>query len=206
MAPVWGIILAAGHGKRFSGAKLMVDFRGQPLAAHAAGTVARAVDGGILSGATAVVPAGDQPLATLFSAHRIGTVDNAEPEAGLARSLQIGITRLAAVASGSPSAAALVVLADQPLLRLEVIAELVKAWESTGRAVVRPTYADAPTEPGHPLLIDRSLWSLTANLTGDRGLLPLLAESPDLVLSVAVAGANPDIDTPADLAALEGPA
>ena len=31
---------------------------------------------------------------------------------------------------------------------------------------------------------------------------PLLAARPDLVLSVPVDGANPDVDTPADLAAL----
>ena len=39
----------------------------------------------------------------------------------------------------------------------------------------------------------------------DRGLGPLLAGRPDLVLAADVDGANPDIDTPADLiAAAEG--
>ena len=55
----------------------------------------------------------------------------------------------------------------------------------------------------NPVLVRRAAWALAAGLSGDRGLGPLLAARPELVLEVAVDGANPDVDTPADLAALQ---
>jgi CTP:molybdopterin cytidylyltransferase MocA len=54
--------------------------------------------------------------------------------------------------------------------------------------------------------VRRAAWALAAGLDGDRGLGPLLARRPDLVAEVPVAGNNPDVDTPADLAALAAPA
>jgi CTP:molybdopterin cytidylyltransferase MocA len=44
---------------------------------------------------------------------------------------------------------------------------------------------------------------MMAGLSGDRGLGPLLAGRPELVLEVDVGGANPDVDTPDDLATLQ---
>ena len=38
-----------------------------------------------------------------------------------------------------------------------------------------------------------------ATLTGDRGMGPVIAAHPELVLRVPIAGANPDVDTPEDL-------
>ena len=61
-----------------------------------------------------------------------------------------------------------------------------------------PAYAD---ERGrNPVLVRRAAFDLVAEATGDRGLGPVLAAHPELVAEVAVDGANPDVDTPADLA------
>ena len=68
----------------------------------------------------------------------------------------------------------------------------------TDRPFVRPRYA-ADGAP-NPVLVRRDAWALAAGLDGDRGLGPLLAGRPDLVHAVPVDGANPDVDTPADLA------
>jgi CTP:molybdopterin cytidylyltransferase MocA len=54
----------------------------------------------------------------------------------------------------------------------------------------------------NPVFVRRAAWARAAGLSGDRGLGPLLAGHPELVLAVDVPGTNPDIDTPADLAAL----
>ena len=104
------------------------------------------------------------------------------------------------MASTAPAtgAAALVVLGDQPAIRRDVIDEVVRRWRITGAEAVRPRYAEAPDEPGHPVLLDRSLWQAVSLLEGDTGpgrLLP--GRSVELV---DVPGRNPDIDTPADLA------
>jgi CTP:molybdopterin cytidylyltransferase MocA len=55
------------------------------------------------------------------------------------------------------------------------------------------------------VLLDRALWPLARDLTGDRGLGELLGSRPEAVSLVDVPGANPDVDTPADLRQLEEP-
>ncbi|MFH0751695.1 MAG: nucleotidyltransferase family protein, partial [Chloroflexota bacterium] len=72
----------------------------------------------------------------------------------------------------------------------------------SGTLAVVPEYADdgAP----NPVLLLPAAWPLVADLHGDRGLGALIAARPERVVRVAVAGANPDVDTPADLTALEG--
>jgi CTP:molybdopterin cytidylyltransferase MocA len=49
------------------------------------------------------------------------------------------------------------------------------------------------------VLVRRGAWPEASALHGDRGLGPLLAAHPERVLAVDVPGANPDVDTPADL-------
>jgi CTP:molybdopterin cytidylyltransferase MocA len=49
-------------------------------------------------------------------------------------------------------------------------------------------------------------WAVAARLEGDRGVGPFLASRPELVVRVPVAGTNPDVDTPQDLADLAVPA
>ena len=65
-----------------------------------------------------------------------------------------------------------------------------------------PRYRDdgAP----NPILARRSTWRLADELAGDHGFGPVLAVHPELVGRVPVDGANPDVDTVADLARLEG--
>ena len=67
-----------------------------------------------------------------------------------------------------------------------------------GRPIVVPLYDD---ERGrNPVLLRRAGVRPRAEATGDRGLGPMLAAHPELVVEVDVAGTNPDVDTPADLA------
>ena len=194
----WAVVLAAGSSHRFGGGKLTSTFRGRPLASHVATTFAEALASGILGGGVAVIPAGDTALAWMFDTAGLRLVENPGAATGLAGSVQRGLAALA----GEPAAgAALMVLADQPLLRLEVVARLVAEWRG-GAAVVRPRYADDPA-PGHPVLLARALWPHASALRGDQGFSSLLGGALGEVREVPVPGGNPDVDTPADLARLE---
>lgn len=73
-----------------------------------------------------------------------------------------------------------------------------------GPRVVRPRYAESAAEPGHPVLLDRSLWPLAAELEGDAGFAPLLRARRIEPTLVEVPGRNPDVDRPADLKPVEG--
>ena len=201
---VWGIVLAAGRGSRFQGdvPKLLDRFRGRPLVQHTLESLTVARRAGVLAGNITVIAGGATEMARAVGGTGTFIVENPEPAQGLASSLRLGIERLDNPPVQPEAAAALVVLGDQPLVRRDVIAALVEAWRA-GADIVRPTYRDAPKAPGHPLLLDRGRWPLIETLTGDRGLGEILAGHPEWVTTILLAGSNPDIDTAADLAALE---
>jgi len=196
----YAVVLAAGSGSRFGGGKLVAPFRGKPLVTHAALAVAEAIGRGLLAGGVAVLPERDAQLAWHLDLAGLRPIENPEAGTGLASSLRCG---LAAIEDLPDAGAALIVLADQPFLRVEVIEALVAAWRKQGRSA-RPRYAARPDAPGHPVLLDRGLWHLARELTGDHGLGALLASRPEAMTTVDVSGANPDVDTRGDLSQLEG--
>jgi molybdenum cofactor cytidylyltransferase len=122
---------------------------------------------------------------------------NPAPERGLATSLAVGF----GPASAAPTpAGVLVVLGDQPRVRADIIRALCAASAPHAAVAIAPRY-EADAAP-NPVLLLPVGWPLVARLTGDRGLGPLLASAAEEVIRVPVHGANPDVDTPADLADL----
>jgi CTP:molybdopterin cytidylyltransferase MocA len=199
---VYAVLLAAGAGSRFGGPKLLTRLRGRPLVAYAAMTLAEAMDRAVLAGGVAVVNSGDTGLGWHLESAGLMLVENPESQSGIASSLRIGLRALERWQSGPSPRAALIVLADQPLLRGEVIARLVTAWKAD-RQSVRPRYAGQPDLPGHPVLLDSALWPAAYQLSGDAGLRTLFRLRPEAVRVLDVPGVNPDVDTPEDLLQLE---
>jgi molybdenum cofactor cytidylyltransferase len=202
MGEAYAVVLAAGAGSRFGGDKLMAPLCGQPLVTHGARAVAEAIAAGSLAGGIAVVQPGMSALARHLDVAGLRVIECGDADRGISASLTTGLAALEQPSIHPTAGAAVVVLADQPLLRAEVIGKLVAAWRTSGRSV-RPRYAAAPEVPGHPLLIDRADWPLRSRVAGDEGLGRLLAAHPGLVDLIDVSGANPDVDTTADLARLE---
>lgn len=195
---VWAVVLAAGRGRRFGSDKMAARLAGRPLLDHTLDALATATESGVVAGTVVVVAAGAAPPE---AGGRV-VVENPDPKSGLSGSLRLGISQLDSPTTVPRAAAALIVLGDQPMIRPAVIYRLIEAWRA-GESVVRPCYADDPDAPGHPVVIDRSRWDLVHTLEGDRGLGTRLKDL-DEVATIAVGGCNPDIDTPADLAELEG--
>lgn len=195
------LLLAAGSSTRFGGNKLLALWRGRPLLSHVISRITTLRDQGLVSGATAVVRGGEESAAGLLRQAGVRVIWNEHADHGMASSLQIGLRALAILTP--PPEAALIFLADQPAAPAEAVEEVIRAWELGGGAVVRPRYAAAPDDPGHPVLVDRDAWGLAERLTGDTGLGRAFSRTPELVVHVDVDGANPDVDTPADLARLD---
>ena len=160
-----------------------------------------------LVGLTVVVHRpGDEAIRTIAAEYRA----HAEPlrvnDGELSWSLRTGIEYLRSRDAADPEQALLVCLGDQPKLRLDVIRALVECWSQGGALAARPSYRDAPGEPGHPLLLDRSLWHLGSELRGESGFGPVLARHAVNVRTIRVGGSNPDVDTAEDLQNLDGQA
>jgi CTP:molybdopterin cytidylyltransferase MocA len=191
---VAGLILAAGTASRFGSPKIDARLGDRSLLAHVVDS-ARAAGLGHL-----VVVLGDwDPPAAGFDFAGVRVVRNPSPADGLSSSLRLGLAALGEM--GSEVQAALVLLADQPLVRTDVIAALLSADVPPARTIVVPRYASGGGP--NPALLLRAAWPLADGLTGDRGMGPLMAARPELVASVAVEGDNPDVDTQADLALLD---
>jgi molybdenum cofactor cytidylyltransferase len=196
----WAIVLAAGASRRFGGDKLTADLGGVPLIGRVFAALEESRCRRDIGGVVLVTRDGNLQLAAVAGPSVEIVVLPPEAPDELATSVRAGLASLEIRRASPAPPAALICLADQPGLRAEVIGALVAAWRRGVASVLRPRYADAPAVPGHPLLIDRSLWLLAAEATGDQGLGPVLARHPGLVGTIDVPGRNPDIDTPADLA------
>lgn len=181
------VVLAAGAGRRFGGAKLAAPWKGEPLLSHAL----RPLDG--IPGVAVLRPE-DVASRNLAVAAGLAPVENPQPNLGLSESLRTGLAAL-----GSDVEWALIVLGDQPLVRREVIDALIGAIAEE-HDLIRPAYAEQPGAPGHPVLAHRRAWALAAGLRGDQGLGSVV--SPERVVTVPAPGSNPDVDTAADLDAL----
>src|SRR6266508_1605855 len=192
---VAGLILAAGAATRFGSPKIVARLGDRPMLAHVIDTAKAAGLGPVV----VVLGEGAVPAGAGLDLASVRVVRNPRPEDGLSSSLRIG---LAALRGTEPEVqAALVLLADQPLVRTDVIAALLAGEVPPGRTIVVPRYADGGGP--NPALLLRAAWPLADEVTGDRGMGPLIAARPELVAEVPVEGGNPDVDTTADLALVE---
>lgn len=199
LSRVGAVVLAAGAGTRFGGSKLRASLEGRPVLAH----VLEAVR--VVTPGCTVVVLGDD---THRLEHAIDWRDevrvrNPNPGEGLSSSLRIG---LAECQRRLPDlVGVLVVLGDQPRTSpavMRALAEAVPTALTQGAWAVVPAYAAGGG--GNPVLVLPDGLARVPELRGDRGLGALLAADRRRSFRVPVPGTNPDIDTPADLAALEG--
>jgi nicotine blue oxidoreductase len=124
-------------------------------------------------------------------------VENPHWAQGQSTSVRLGLQSL-----GPGAQAAVVLLADQPLVGAGAVGRLVAAFEAGARVAVA-TYGG---QPRNPALFSREVWPLLmAELSGDEGARPFLRRHPKLVTPVPCDGVgNPaDVDTVEDLRRLE---
>jgi molybdenum cofactor cytidylyltransferase len=191
---VAAVILAAGASTRFGSPKVLARLEGRTLLEHVLEAVREA---GIDQIVVVLGHAADEIEEGIDWLDE-QLVRNPDPKL-LSSSLQVGLA--AAADLDPPVKAAVVLLGDQPRVRPEVIHGLVTAARGSDCSIVLPDYAEGGGS--NPVVIQRDGFDLADEASGDRGLGPLLAGRDELVLRVAFPGSNPDVDTPADLAALE---
>ncbi|MEO8208705.1 MAG: NTP transferase domain-containing protein, partial [Chloroflexota bacterium] len=139
-------------------------------------------------------PAGDRPSSPGIRWRGARRVLNPDPDRGLASSLRLG---WAAATKAVPAPeAVLVVLADQPDLPPSILRGLLDAPLDDQRPIVVARFADGGR---HPVRLEPAAADLVAMARDDRGLGPLLDESPDRVRFLDFEGSNPDVDSRSDL-------
>ncbi len=179
------LVLAAGAGRRFGGGKQLAPLAGRPLLEHALANAAAipAEHFVVVLGSEAEGVAERVPL------HGFEPLVCPGWEAGMAEPLKLGIAALAACD------AIVILLGDQPLIGPEAARRLL-ARRRPGRAALRATYGG---RPGHPVLIERSLYEAVAALSGDAGARDLLAGDETAKVPCEDLAHPLDVDSPADL-------
>ncbi len=181
---VAGILLAAGAGSRLGRPKALVEIDGESLARRGAALL-RA------GGATPVIVVTGAAGAGLTG---VITVHNPDWRSGMGSSLAAGLR-----VAPADCDAAVIALADQPLVGSASVSRLISA-RADGAAAAVAAYGG---KPRNPVLLGREHWpEVIALAVGDAGARPFLLAHPELVTVVECGdtGRPDDIDTPADLA------
>jgi nicotine blue oxidoreductase len=185
------VLLAAGQGSRFGRPKALVELDGQTLAERGV-TMLRA------GGADPVLIVTGAAQVDLSPQNQARIVYNREWRTGMGSSLRAALRALTELEVGPEVGAAVVALADQPLVGAQAVGRLIAAYQA-GAAVAVAAYGG---KPRNPVLLAREHWpEVIAMATGDQGARAFLRARPELVTPVECGdtGRPDDIDTPADL-------
>ncbi len=140
-----------------------------------------------------VVGADAKRLREVCEPYGVRVVENPGWAEGMSTSVRAGLKAL-----GPEAQAAVVLLADQPLVGTGAVERLVEAFER-GAKVAVATYGGRPR---NPVLFSREVWPLLeAELSGDEGARPFLRRHPKLLTQVPCDGVGDpaDVDTAEDL-------
>lgn len=189
---VAGIVLAAGSGSRYGQPKALVRFGGELLVERACRLLAEGGCDPVL----AVLGAGSDRVRATATLPR--AVDNPDWATGMGSSVRAG---LAAIPPGVD--AAVIALADEPLVGPEAVRRLVAAWRAELPAGMHAVVATYAGQQRNPVLLTRTIFAeVSAAAVGDRGARVWLRSHPAAVIGVPCddTGDVLDIDTPDDLA------
>ena len=180
---VFAVVLAAGRGERFGGAKQLAEIDGQPMVRRAC-ELARAV-----CGDNTLLVAGQDSVAVLRAAgDDVGfVVVNDHHDDGIGSSIAAAVRPLAQTAGGI-----LLLLADQPLITEAHLRDLLACWKGGESEIVATSFAGTL---GPPVLFPPGSFPTLTKLSGDRGARSLLHDTRFDVKTVAFEDAAVDIDT-----------
>lgn len=188
---VVALVMAAGLSTRMGQPKLLMDWGGKTVLQTVLSTL-------YLSGITkihTVIGANreliQQSILKLpFPVEMIFNPDFANGE--MTDSIRVGIKSIP-----KGALAALIVLGDQPHMRVETVRGVLETYGNTGAKIIVPSYN---YRRGHPWLVDRTLWLELENLNPTYNLRDFLRQHQDEIhyLEVDTQSVLQDLDTPQD--------
>jgi CTP:molybdopterin cytidylyltransferase MocA len=188
---IGGLVLAAGEGRRFGGPKQLAELGRQPLLEFSVNALAavRAIERIVV-----VLGANAELICEQADLSRAEVIVADDWSEGIAASLRAGV----GVLHGAD--AIVVLLADQPLIGPRAIAAVLDGLDRPEPAT-RATYGGVP---GHPVLVERSLFAELAELRGDSGARDLLESVGAASVECAPLASADDVDTLEDLERIRG--
>ena len=191
-ASVAVVVLAAGASTRLGRPKQLLPLSGRPL-------LERTLDitrSGPYEPRVLVLGAHVDAIESAINLRGFQVTHNPDFATGQASSLRAGLRALPESVD-----AAIVMLGDQPLVPVWLLAELAEAFDPTQHVAVRPRYAAGQ---GNPVLLGRTLFAELDTLDGDVGARAALLRHAGRVVDLDVRhySTPSDVDTEADYASL----
>ncbi|MGD0655082.1 MAG: nucleotidyltransferase family protein [Thermoguttaceae bacterium] len=185
---IHAMILAAGRSRRMGAQKLLLPLGDRTVIARIVDEVLRSPVDRVFA---IVGPEGNGVIEAI-SNKCVDFVTNPDIQGEMLSSVRCGLC-----AMPDDCTAVLVVLGDQPGIAADVIALLVRAFQTSGRGIVVPIHGG---RRGHPLLMSMHYRDEILNCYQDVGLRGLLHAHPEDVSEVEVAAPDviEDMDVPED--------
>ena len=186
------VVLAAGSSSRMGMPKQLLRLDDRPLLQHVLDTL-RASE---VKEIVVVLGSSAELIRREVDLHGAQVVLNDNYHQGMGTSLKVGIS---AVASDADSA--LIVLADQPLVRAFTLNVLMAEHRRSKSEILIPTYRGFR---GNPVLLDRAVFAEVMQLSGDIGCRAVFGDHPEGIVKLPVddVGILLDVDRKGDLEAL----
>ena len=180
MLKIGCVVMAAGNARRFGENKLTVDLNGRSL-------IRRTLEA-VPEGLERVVVVSQYPeIMRLAETFRFAAVHNADPDDGISRTVQLGLTGL------RDCDGVLFLVSDQPLLRKESVAALVALWKQQPDKIAALAHGGVR---GNPCLFPARFFPELMALQGDRGGSAVIRQHEDcLVLLETAPRELYDVDT-----------
>jgi molybdenum cofactor cytidylyltransferase len=187
------VVLAAGSGSRFGGAKQLAELDGIPLLEHAL----RAVEAvPAIERIVVVLGARADEIRAGVDFGRAEPVVCADWDEGQAASLRCGIEAVAG------AEAAVLTLGDMPRITPQVIARFADLAEEHGSLARARAVYDG--KPGHPVVLGSAYFEQIAALHGDVGAREVLKAIGAVAIECSHLCSAADVDTPEALEDLRG--
>lgn len=190
---VFAVVLAAGMSKRLGRPKQLLELDGKPLVTH---VVERLIQSDV-DGVVVVTGYHASEIELELRGYPVYQVFNQDFADGQASSIAAGVRALPSFVD-----AVVIVLADMPGMRPEVVSAVIDRWRQGQAPAVIARYVSGR---GHPVLFDRRVFPELVALTGDEGGRSILTALEDRVVEVPIDRDAPpdDVDTEEDWVRLQ---
>ncbi len=188
---VVGVVLAAGESRRMGRLKALLPFGPHTVIEHVLQPLLQAE-----LAAVAVVLGHHAPdIAAVLQGLPVQLLHNPQYQHGMTTSVQVALRDITPVPE-----AYLLALVDQPHLHLEIIQQLLAAFDHTHKGLVIPTYEG---KRGHPIILSATYRQEVLALGLDQGLNVVTRGHPEDTLEVPVPSDDilRDMDYPEEYAA-----
>lgn len=187
------VLPAAGLSRRMGQPKLLLPLGGRPVISRVIETLKLAG----ITRAVVTVRSGDQPLIDAVKSSGGIVIAPTPPPSDMRRSVEAGLIHLLEQVDDSAWRGWILIPADHPTLRAEVIRELVSAWQSAPDRIIVPVHQG---RRGHPTILPRRLANEVFSLPDRVGINQLIRDSGQSIHEVPTSYPEvlEDLDTPSD--------